>query len=70
MAGQEIDRLNQVLKGKSDEASSLDSKLRSTIHDMDALKRRNQEMESSVVIDLQSKISMYEQRTTSISQEN
>ena len=70
MAGQEIDRLNQVLKNKSDEANTLDSKLRNSKSELDMLRKKAQEMESGIMIELQSKLSLYEQKNNSLNQEN
>ncbi len=70
LAGQEIDRLNQVLKSKSDEANTLDSKLRNSKSELDMLRKKAQEMESGIMIELQSKLSLYEQKNNSLNQEN
>lgn len=62
----EVERLNTILRSKTDEIQSLENKIRNYDQEIDKYKRRNEDLENAMHRELKNQSSVFEQRVNQL----
>lgn len=66
----EVERLNTILRTKTDDIHTLDNKYKQAEQEIDKYKRRNEELEDAMHRELKNQSSVFEQRVNQLTDEN